>query len=361
MASSRDPWLDNAKMALVTLVVVGHTWTVSVLPETRLNSHLYDFLYVWHIPAFVFITGYLSRRFEYTTKRFWQLFRTVVVPYVLFEAGMALFRVHVGGEELEELFKDPHWPMWYLSALFFWRLMTPLFKPMRWWVAVPVSVALSLLGGIWMGNTLDLARVFGLLPFFVLGLMASPERLEPLRATWVKVAAVAVFAGIWVLTTWTDELAATEWLYYRAPYEDLPAGDLKAAVIRAVLLALGTLGAFAFLALVPRIGGWFTRMGVYTLVVYLFHGFFVKGLGYSAFPGWAEDHEVLSLLVVSAGGLALSLLLAWRPLASRLQDVVDPFGWAERHTGRAVDVAVVADRAEQHTMRPVPRTPEESK
>ena len=62
-AKVRDPWLDNAKMTLVTLVVIGHMWTL--LPETGLNRHLYDFLYSWHIPAFVLVTGYLSRSFTW--------------------------------------------------------------------------------------------------------------------------------------------------------------------------------------------------------------------------------------------------------------------------------------------------------
>ena len=56
MTATRDPWLDNAKMGLVTLVVIGHAWTL--LPQTTLNNHVYDFLYAWHVPAFVFVTGY---------------------------------------------------------------------------------------------------------------------------------------------------------------------------------------------------------------------------------------------------------------------------------------------------------------
>ena len=63
----RDPWFDNAKMALVLLVVVGHAWTL--LPKNGLNDHLYDFLYAWHVPAFVFVTGYLSRTFVYKIGR----------------------------------------------------------------------------------------------------------------------------------------------------------------------------------------------------------------------------------------------------------------------------------------------------
>ena len=134
---ARDPWLDNAKMALVTLVVVGHAWTL--LPDSGVTEHLYDFLYAWHVPAFVFVTGYLSQKFAYTKVRMWQLFRMVVVPYLVFECAIALFRVYVGGEELNDLFRDPHWPMWYLAALFFWRLLTPIFRPM--WGGVVVAVA----------------------------------------------------------------------------------------------------------------------------------------------------------------------------------------------------------------------------
>ena len=338
--TTRDPWLDNAKMALVTLVVIGHGWTV--LPTTTLNSHLYDFLYAWHIPAFVFVTGYLSRGFAYTPQRFWQLFRTVVVPYLLFECAMATFRVHVGGEKLEDLFADPHWPLWYLSALFFWRLMTPIFRAM--WGGVFVALVISLLAGLWLGDTLDLARVFGLLPFFVLGLKATPEHLERLRTGWVKPAAVIVFVGIAVLTRYTDRIAATEWLYYRSRYDELDVSDAEALVIRLAVLAIGALGTLAFLTLVPRVSGWFARMGAYTLVVYLFHGFAVKGVSYTDFPGWALGHPDLALALVTAASLLLALLLAWRPLASRLQEVVDPFGYAERHARHAVAIAAVVTK-----------------
>ena len=75
--------------------------------DNAVTDHLYDFLYAWHVPAFVFVTGYLSRTFVYSKVRLWQLVRTVVVPYVLFECALALFRVYVGGEELEEPLPGP--------------------------------------------------------------------------------------------------------------------------------------------------------------------------------------------------------------------------------------------------------------
>jgi len=344
-AKVRDPWFDNAKMALVLLVVVGHSWTL--LPHNVVNDHLYDFLYAWHVPAFVFVTGYLSRSFTWAPYRLWQLVRTVVVPYVVFECALALFRIYVGGERLEDLFRDPHWPMWYLSALFFWRLLTPFFTRLPTAVALTVAVTVSLVAGLYAGDTLDMARVLGLLPFFVLGLTATPERLERLRAPWVRNAALLVFLAIAVLTTWTDRLAQTEWLYYRSQYGELDVGDGRAVVTRAALLAIGTLGAWSFAALVPRANGWFTRMGAATLVVYLFHGFVIKGAEYAGYMGWADDHAAISLPVTSAAAGLLALLLAWPPVARVLTHAVDPFGTAERHVREAVQLSDAPAQADE--------------
>ena len=342
-STARDPWFDNAKMLLVTLVVVGHSWTL--LPDNGLTDHAYDFLYVWHVPAFVFVTGYLSRGFVYSRTRLWQLLRTVVVPYVVFEALLALFRIYVGGEQLHQLFQNPHWPMWYLSALFFWRLLTPLLKPL--WGGLVVAVAISLVAGAYAGNTLDLARIVGLLPFFVMGLKATPERLEWLRSRPAQVTAVAVFVGIWVMTYWTDSWAGTDWLYYRAPYERMDHyGDSRAMLTRALVLALGTLGAWAFFALVPRVRGWFTTMGSATLVVYLFHGFVVKGASYAGWDDWADGHAPLSYLLTTVGAVLVALLLAWRPVSARLAHVVDPLGYGERHLQRAVTLAAAKDQVQ---------------
>jgi fucose 4-O-acetylase-like acetyltransferase len=341
--AARDPWLDNAKMMLVTLVVIGHAWVL--LPAGGVTGHVYDFLYVWHVPAFVFVTGYLSRSFVYSKVRMWQLVRTVVVPYVLFECLLALFRIYVGGEQMRDLFQDPHWPMWYLAALFFWRLLTPVFRPMP--AGLVAAVAISLLAGMYAGDTLDAARVLGLLPFFVMGLKATPERLELLRRAPAQAAALVVLVGIWVLTTWTDAWASTEWLYYRSRYDDMGyADDVRALLTRALVLAIGTLGAWAFLALVPRVGGWFTRMGAATLVVYLFHGFVVKGAGYAGWGGWVDDHVVVGFGVTTLAAVLLALLLAWQPVSAQLQHLVDPVGYAERHLRRAVALTVAKDQVQ---------------
>jgi fucose 4-O-acetylase-like acetyltransferase len=314
-------------MTLVTLVVVGHSWTL--LPQDTANNWAYDFLYAWHIPAFVTVTGYLSRSFAWTPSRLWALVRTVAVPYVIFEAVLAWFRYQVGGVELKDLFTDPHWPMWYLSALFFWRLMTPVFLALSKPVALTLAVAISLSAGLWAGDTFDVARILGLLPFFVLGLVLTDREWGWVRSRRAVPFAVLGVVVVLVVTRFTDSWIATEWYYYRSRYDALDPNDLQAASIRAPLLCLGLIGTASCAALVPRARTWFSALGAATLVVYLFHGFFVLTAQYEGFPDWAARHVAVSFVVTTSAAVALALVLAAPPVARVLNTLVDPIGWLD--------------------------------
>jgi len=338
--AARDPWFDNIKMTLVTLVVVGHSWTL--LPHDTWNSWTYDFLYSWHIPAFVTITGYLSRSFAWTPPKLWALVRTVAVPYVIFEAALAWFRYQVGGIQLDQLFADPHWPMWYLSALFFWRLMAPAFLRLSKPTALVLALVLSLLAGLFAGNILDMARIFGLLPFFVLGLTLSDREWGWVRSRRAALVGLAGALLVGLLTWWLNHWLSSEWYYYRSRYDALETSDLKAVGIRAMLLCLGLLGAVSCFALVPRARTWFSRLGAATLVVYLFHGFFVLSAQYEGYPDWTDRHLVWSFVVTTVAAVTLAVVLAAPPVARTLNVVVDPIGWLERR--RQALAARVSDR-----------------
>jgi fucose 4-O-acetylase-like acetyltransferase len=326
--ASRDPWFDNAKLILVTLVVVGHSWTL--VADTFTTAWAYNFLYLWHVPAFVMVTGYLSRSFRFSRRHLSKLLTTVVVPYLVFEYTLTTFRHQVGGEHFGPMFLNPHWPMWYLATLFVWRLATPLLKRMPY--ALPAAVVVSLIGGAFTGDALDLARATGLLPFFVMGLLATPEQLTALRRPAARLAAIGALALALVVATAIErDLGSTEWLYWRSSYGELHVSLLTGVVGRLALIAAAGALAVSFMTLVPRRTFWFTRLGSASLVVYLFHGFVVKAVSYSAFPDWSTHHAVTSLVITAVAAAGLALLLASPPVASRLNVLVDPVGtWQRR-------------------------------
>ncbi|MET3961272.1 fucose 4-O-acetylase-like acetyltransferase [Marmoricola sp. OAE513] len=328
----REPWFDNIKMVLVTLVVVGHAW--AVVPSSPTNDWAYDFLYSWHMPAFAIITGYFSRRFSWTPERLRSLVTTVAVPYLIFEAALAYYREWLGGVRINDLFADPHWPMWYLAALFFWRLSAPLFLAVPRWAALGGAVAISITSGLWVGETLDGPRILGMLPFFVLGLRVSDRDWARLRSPKAVPWALVGMAALLVLARYTDAWLDTEWYYYRTTYDLLQPDAVLAMATRAAVLAIGLVGAASVFALVPRGRSWFSTLGSATLVVYLFHGFVLLFARYHGYPEWAADHLGLSFAIATAAGVVLALLLAAPPVARRLNAFVDPIGWWEKRRDR---------------------------
>ena len=326
----RDPWLDNVKMVLVTFVVMGHA--LVMVPDDGPNGQIYDFIYAWHIPAFVLVTGFLSRGFEWNRRYLWSLFCTIAVPYVLFEFLMMTYRTSRGGEEIgAPMWLNPHWPMWYLAAVFLWRLATPLLK--RHWVSIPLTVALSLvfptIGAHWTWY-LDLNRTVGFLPFFTLGLFLSPAVLRELRSRGAAVAGAVTLLGLWWLVGHADAWLSSRWLYYSFPYDSVDATPEQGTGVRLALIVVSAVAALAVLAVVPRRRTWFTDMGAATMVVYLVHGFAIRELGYLGYDGWAQSAGWWTIVPTVALAALIAVVLAWQPVASRLTWLVDPIGSVTR-------------------------------
>jgi fucose 4-O-acetylase-like acetyltransferase len=197
-------------------------------------------------------------------------------------------------------------------------------------VALGLAIVISLVAGLVAGNILDIARILGLLPFFVLGLVISEREWGWLRSRRAALLALLGFAIVLLFTRFADHWIATEWYYYRSRYDALEPNDLKAATIRAVLLLIGLIGTASCFALVPRGRSWFSTLGAATLVVYLFHGFFVLSVRYEGFPDWADRHVTTSFVVTTGAAVLLALFLAAPPVARILNSLVDPIGWLGR-------------------------------
>ncbi|MGN6575086.1 MAG: acyltransferase family protein [Nocardioides sp.] len=331
--SSRDPFFDNAKMLLVTLVVVGHSWTL--FPDAADSSPVYHFLYVWHVPAFVMVTGYLSRSFTFTRRNLHKLMTTVVVPYFVAETLLALFRTVFGGEHMTTLYISPHWPMWCLAVLFLWRLVTPLLNRVRFPLAW--AVVASLVGGVVTTGVLDIPRFLGLMPFFVLGMTMTREQFDVLARPRVRVTAAVLLCLAFVAAVPLAGHVSKEWLYWRTGYADLGVTFLQGVALRSVLMVVAAALAVSVLALIPRSNRWFTPLGAASLVVYLFHGFFVKAAEYAGVPDLVEKDPITSFLLVSGAAVGVALLLAATPVARRLNAVIDPISTVSLETTGVID------------------------
>lgn len=336
----RDPYFDNVKFCLIVLVVLGHVWEVFRNDSHAANA-VYSLVYGFHMPVFVFVSGYFSRGFMRDTKKFRGIFPALVVPYVIFNVLYRLQLVFINGNEfrLHELLR-PQFLMWFLVALVLWRLSAPLWTHLRHPVAV--SVALCLVAGSWSFNSdSTLCRAAALLPFFVLGLTVRPERVEALRARgWTRWAGLAVLvaalpvAYVWQRGTVVPKVERGVLLWNRG-YEHMGFNALEGMSYRLLALVIAVVLGAAFLAAVPRGRAWFTRLGTRTMYVYLLHGLVVKTLHYGGVFDDRFFQTPLGLVSVTLGGLALGLLLSTVPVQRLAHWAVEPKGrWLLRPAHR---------------------------
>ena len=59
----RDLYWDSLKFVLIFLVVYGHT-IETYSPDGSINRAIYNLIYVFHMPLFIFISGYFSKKYD---------------------------------------------------------------------------------------------------------------------------------------------------------------------------------------------------------------------------------------------------------------------------------------------------------
>lgn len=59
--NSRFLWADSLKGWLMLLVILGHA-IQTVMPETCYQSHIWNLIYSFHMPAFMTVSGYFAYR-----------------------------------------------------------------------------------------------------------------------------------------------------------------------------------------------------------------------------------------------------------------------------------------------------------
>lgn len=310
----RNPHADNARFILIALVVIGHGMG-QLREHSPLLKAAYHFIYLFHIPAFVYLSGSLART-EFDVRQGLRWLSTLIVPLLVFQATYQVWNAWLLQQPFEYHITVPYWLLWYLASLACWRLLLPPMLALR--RPLLTACAIAVLAGYAddIGYAFSLSRTLVFLPFFIAG---HRHGLDLPGSRIVAAAALLLLAALAWLIRGLDPV----WLYGSAAYPDVWGGPLRAG-----LLLASSLGVWAVLRLTPRKAGRLTAMGRHSLVVYLLHGLLINAA--TAFGLWASLGELappwrLGLAVV--GGIALTCLLTRAaPLLRPLMD----FGWLLR-------------------------------
>jgi fucose 4-O-acetylase-like acetyltransferase len=327
----RIPFWDNARFAVIALVVVGHALFPQI-SESDFARTVYLTIYAFHMPAFALISGYFSKASPPGTQRMRKIVSELVVPYFVFQLIWSVIQYLVEGPGTFNL-TLPHWTLWFLLALAIFRILLPYLALLRWpllW-AVLASTFVGYFENV--DSTFALSRTIGILPFFILGWQVRQWRLAERwfalgsRAVWlIRTAAVILFAGFATVVALTldpmREFGLREWLLYDDSYRDIAEPTWWAALFRLGFIAVAIVLSAAFFALVPRRRTAITALGLGTMYVYLLHSFVLYPLRQSGFL--AERTELPWVIATIAFAILLAVVLATRPVRRAFRPLVQP-------------------------------------
>lgn len=168
----RSNFLDNIKCILIFLVVLGH-FTFEVSNISPMASFITVFLYSFHMPAFVFVSGHLSK--SKNVNKLESILK-LVVAYLFFMLPIVIYMSITKGESQ---IVTPYYSGWYFLALIAWRILTPFLSKFKG--ITPILFVVALLSGFIpdLGGNLVFAitKIITFFPFFMLGYKFKQDKL----------------------------------------------------------------------------------------------------------------------------------------------------------------------------------------
>lgn len=158
---TRSSYLDNIKGILIFLVVFGHF--LFDYQDNNVVNAIVQIIYLFHMPAFVFISGYLSKsKNAKTINSLLKLF----IAYFIFNGMFLILNILRHGEVSILI---PYLSYWYLIAMIAWRATIEPLSKIK--LALPLSVIIALAVGFcpFINNVLAISRIIAFYPFFLLG------------------------------------------------------------------------------------------------------------------------------------------------------------------------------------------------
>ena len=267
---SRSSYWDNAKAILIFLVVLAHYYGTGMVYKGLsgglwlIPNSIYTFIYLFHMPLFAFISGYFSK---HAAKGRSRAFSALLLPYLIVNTVFVI----LDREQVNPLLA-PYGPMWYLLALFFWRMALPdvgrLKKCTLWGLGFSL-VCLVLTPG---KNYVSLKDAITFFPCFLLGYETSAEQIQKIRRLPKWLCALALLGAMGCVAAALGPLHQEfgDICFFSRHY-GFALSSVKYLGIELARYAVALVLGACVLNLTPEKPTCFTRIGRNTLTVLIFH------------------------------------------------------------------------------------------
>ena len=261
--------VDNIKVLLIFLVVFNHLIAFQLVKVDVVVRYVWYAITIFHMPAFVFMSGYLSKKPQDVLRNV----KNLLIPYILGYSLTWYAYIWLGKSMDYELLRPSGTVMWYVLALFAYRLTIEALGKVRF--IVPISIIFALWAGTRPEFTtyLSTSRIVVFFPFFVAGYLWKSDYTKIVRK----------FKGKWVLVPISGLLLygipnfmianemPVDILRGNHSYQVSGMDDVTGMLIRLLMYLVSFVLVLTFLALMPDRKLPITFVGRNTMGIYFFH------------------------------------------------------------------------------------------
>ena len=332
---SRNYLIDNSKGLLIFLVVLGHSLEF-IRKDYEVARLLYVFIYEFHMPVFVFISGYLSKNVEKGRRN---AVRNFLTPFLLFNiiwnlitlVGPLFLRGEFTELPSEQVFSffTPGWALWYIFAMFLWKILLPdLLKFKNIFILSVIAGIFVKLSGEF-GSYMALSRTITFAPFFLAGYYSSEEKLKRFRKftrfnILNKVPSILILIiGVLIALIFVNySNIADEFFWADRSYSNFNIEIFTGILLYIAVYIIGFAFVYVFINLMPENQTFLSKIGKNTLSVYFLHTYFIGSiLGLTSLM----SSNLGKLLALIVGSLIVTFILSRDGVARFFSKFLDKF------------------------------------
>jgi len=331
----RNYLIDNSKGLLIFLVVLGHSLEF-IRKDYEVARLLYVFIYEFHMPVFVFISGYLSKNVEKGRRN---AVRNFLTPFLLFNIiwnlitliGPLFLRGEFTELPSEQAFSffTPGWALWYIFAMFLWKILLPdLLKFKNIFILSVIAGIFVKLSGEF-GSYMALSRTITFAPFFLAGYYSSEEKLKRFRKftrfnILNKVPSILILIiGVLIALIFVNySNIADEFFWADRSYSNFNIEIFTGILLYIAVYIIGFAFVYVFINLMPENQTFLSKIGKNTLSVYFLHTYFIGSiLGLTSLM----SSNLGKLLALIVGSLIVTFILSRDCVARFFNNFLDKF------------------------------------
>lgn len=274
----RNYHFDNLKALLIFLVVFGHL--IEPIRDIDVFKSIYFIIYSFHMPLFIFLTGYFSKP---NTKGLAKTLRTFIIYDIIFALSYVILFGNTagggGGSFLSTILfaLQPVWILWYLLSIIWWRFLLIFYEkyPRLEFLIIAVIIIFNFIP--FNLRILSIGRTLSFFPFYILGYIAKERNFnfKGIRKDKHKL----IYLLIILIIFWsTYSVNISDSLLYGTDIVlNQSSAPMLVVLFKVVTYLVAISASLLVISITPTEKTRYSEIGTKTMPIFIYHIFFVWG------------------------------------------------------------------------------------